>query len=143
MRAYRDAERLYASVELEDLPGKDLSRLVDASFTVRLRVTVNGGVEGGEAFRDVSFDGLRYTIRVSETGGVHITSDSGAAWAIVSRFGRISLGPVAAIRFPIALGCKVVLSLPEDPDYDPMVVWGYKPAAAYRELDSLGVVPYY
>jgi hypothetical protein len=50
---------------------------------------------------------------------------------------------VSSLRFPIAISCKVSLTLPDGESYDPMVVWGYKPAAAYRELDSVGLVPYY
>ncbi len=143
LRAFRDATTIYASFELEDLPDADLARLVDASFVVRIRATVWAGTARAEAFRDIRYDGLGYEVRVSETGGVHRTRDSRAAWTIASRFNKIALGSIEAQRFPMALGCKVYLSLPSDPDYDPMVVWGYKPAAAYRELDSAGLVPYY
>lgn len=143
LRAYRDTTSIYASFELEKLPDADLARLVDSSFTVRIQATVWAGSARTEAYRDIRHDGLGYEVRVSETGGVHRTRDSKAAWTIASRFNKIALGPVAAQRFPMALGCKVHLSLPSDPDYDPMVVWGYKPAAAYRELDSMGLVPYY
>lgn len=143
LRAYRDAATIYASFELEDLPDADLARLVDSSFVVRIRATVWAGSARAEAYRDIRQDGLGYEVRVSETGGVHRTRDSKAAWTIASRFNRIALGPVTASSFPLALGCKVYLSLPADPGYDPMVVWGYKPAAAYRELDSVGLVPYY
>jgi len=143
LRTYRDATTIYASFELDDLPDADLARLVDASFVVRIRATVWAGTERTEAFRDIRHDSLGYEVRVSETGGIHRTRDGKAAWTIASRFNKIALGPVAAQRFPMALGCKVFLSLPSDPDYDPMVVWAYKPAAAYRELDSVGLVPYY
>jgi hypothetical protein len=143
MRAYRDADTLYASVELEDLPGDDLAKLVDSSFVVRIKALAWAGSSRAEAYRDIRFDGRRYEVRVSESGGVHRTEDARAAWAIASRFGKIAVGPLAAMRFPLAMGCKVVLTLPEDPEYDPMVVWGYKPAAAYMELDSPGLAPYY
>ncbi|MBU0928810.1 MAG: hypothetical protein KKA67_13765 [Spirochaetes bacterium] len=143
MRAYRDGSMLYAAVEVEGLPGSDLARLVDSSFTVRLRASMWAGDDRAEAFRDVRFNGLRYEVRFSETGGAHSTTDPKAAWAMASRFGLIALGPVSSKSFPMAMGCKVTLELPEDEGYDPMVVWGYKPAAAYNELDSLGLVPYY
>jgi hypothetical protein len=143
LRPYRDAAALYASVELEDLPGKDLGRLVDASYRVRISAVIWAGSTKAEVFRDISFDGRRYEVRVSETGGVHTTVDHAAAWAIASRFNRIELGLLSEMRFPLAAACKVRLSLPLDTSYDPMVVWGYKPAAAYRELDSVGLVPYY
>jgi len=143
IRPFRDAESLYVSVELEGLPDKDLERLVDASFNVRVNAAMWAGPARTEAYRDISYDGLRYEVRVSETGGVHRTDDAAAAWAIASRFGKIRLSPVASLRFPIAIGCKITLTLPDGESYDPMVVWGYKAAAAYRELDSVGLVPYY
>jgi hypothetical protein len=143
LRAYRDASSLYASAEIEELAGTDLERLVEAAFLVRVHASFWAGPARAEAHRDIRFDGIRYEVRVSETGGVHRTEDAGAAWAIASRFTRIRLGDVAALRFPIAMGCKVTLRLPEDEGYDPMVVWGYKAAAAYREIDSVGLVPYY
>ena len=143
LRPFRDASTLYVSVEILDMPGQDLERVVDASFSLRIHATIWGGNAKAEAYRDIGYDGLHYEVRVSETGGTHRTTDKAAAWAIASRFNRIELGPVSALRFPLALGCKVSLSLPEDPGYDPMVVWGYKPAASYRELDSVGLVPYY
>jgi hypothetical protein len=143
LRPFRDATTIYASVEVLGLPGQDLERVVDASFNVRIQATVWAGNARAEAYRDISYDGLRYEVRVSETGGIHRTSDRAAAWAIASRFNKMELGPISALRFPLAMGCKVSLSLPEDPGYDPMVVWGYKSAASYRELDSVGLVPYY
>jgi len=143
LRAYRDAVSIYASFELEDLPDADLARLVDSSFVVRIQATVWAGSIRSEVYRDIRQDGLGYEVHVSETGGVHRTRDGKAAWTIASRFNKIELGSIAALSFPLALGCKVYLSLPSDSDYDPMVVWGYKPAAAYRELDSIGLVPYY
>jgi hypothetical protein len=143
LRMFRDATTIYASFELDDLPDADLARLVDASFVVRIRATIWAGTARAEVFRDIRQDDRGYEVSVSETGGVHRTMDSKAAWTIASRFNKIALGPVAGQHFPVALGCKVYLSLPLDPDYDPMVVWGYKPAAAYRELDSVGLVPYY
>jgi hypothetical protein len=143
IRPYRDAAALYASVEVEDLPGKDLGRLVDASYRVRISAVIWAGSTKAEVYRDISYDGRVYEVRVSETGGVHTTVDRAAAWAIASRFTRIELGLLSEMRFPLAAACKVRLSLPLDTSYDPMVVWGYKPAAAYRELDSVGLVPYY
>lgn len=143
LRAYRDTTTIYASFELEDLPGDDLARLVESSFVVRIRATVWAGSARTEAFREIRQDSRGYEVRVSETGGVHRTRDRKAAWIMASRFNMIALGPVSALSFPLALGCKAFLSLPSDPDYDPMVVWGYKPAAAYRELDVVGLVPYY
>jgi hypothetical protein len=143
LRPYRDSAALYASVEVEGLPGQDLERLVDSSFDVRIHATIWAGNAKAEVYRDIRYDGLQYEVSVSETGGTHRTSDSAAAWAIASRFTRIELGPLSTLRFPLAAGCKISLSLPKDPGYDPMVVWGYKQAAAYRELDSVGLVPYY
>ncbi|MCP5453603.1 MAG: hypothetical protein H7A27_06440 [Spirochaetaceae bacterium] len=142
MRLSRDETTIYASVEVWDLPGTDLERLVEASFVVRLEATIWAGRAVAEAYRDIRYNGRYYEIRVSETGGVHRTEDPAAAWAIASRFSRVPLCPAAGLSFPLSAGCKATLSLPEDPGYDPMVVWGYKAAADYREIDSLGHVPY-
>lgn len=142
LRAYRDAEALYASAELREMPGRDLERLVDSSFDVRIKAVFKAGREASEAYRDIRFDGLSYNVFVSETGMTHATKDARAAWAIASRFQRIRVTDSGA-PFPMELGCKVSLALPRDPGYDPMVVWGYKPAAAIARLDSLGMVPYY
>lgn len=143
LRAFRDAEALYASAELLDLPGKDLARVVDSSFALRVKATFRAGRGAVEAYRDLRYDGLSYRVYVSETGTSHTTADAKAAWAIASRFSRIRLAELGALAFPLDLGCKVILLLPSDPGYDPMVVWGYKPAAAIAELDSPAYVPYY
>jgi hypothetical protein len=142
MRLSRDGSSVYASVEIYELPGTDLERLVEASFVVRVHASLWAGRARAEAYRDIEYDGRYYEVRVSETGGVHRTEDPAAAWAIASRFTRVPLGPTASFSFPLSAGCKATLVLPEDPGYDPMVVWGYKAAADYREIDSLGHVPY-
>ena len=143
LRLSRDATTIYASVEVYELPGTDLERLVEASFVVRLEATIWAGRAAVEAYRDIHYTGRYYEIRVSETGGVHRTADPAAAWAIASRFSRLPLGPATAVSFPLSAGCKATISLPEDPGHDPMVVWGYRAAADYREIDSLGHVPYW
>ncbi len=143
VRAFRDATTLYASAEIHDLPGQDLGRLVEASFTIRLHATFWTDKSKVELYRDIRYTGNNYEVRLSETGGVHTTLDPAAAWAMACRFNMIPIGDIRVMRFPLALGCKVSLSLPEDAAYDPMVVWGYRPCTAYRELDSVGLVPYY
>jgi hypothetical protein len=143
LRAYRDAVFLYASAEMEVSAETELARLVEAAFLLRVRASFWAGQARAEAYREIRFDGLGYEIRVSETGGVHRTKDARAAWAIASRFSRIRIADLGVLRFPLAMGCKITLQLPEDEGYDPMVVWGYKAAAAYREIDSAGLVPYY
>jgi len=142
LSAYRDASMLYASVEVEQLPGRDLARLVQASYVIRLQAVSWAGGVRAENYRDIQFDGLQYTVFVSETGKSHTTDDDAAAWALASRFGHIPLGLADPARFPLAMGCKVTLSLPGITGYDPMIVWAYRPAAGYRELDSVGMVPY-
>lgn len=143
MRAFRDADTLYASLELYELPDADLVRLVESSFTLRVSAQAWAGQSRGQAYRDIRFDGRYYVVRISESGGTHKTADAAAAWAMVSRFGLIPLGALSELRFPLAIGCKVILSLPDYPEYDPMVVWGYRAAAAYMELDAPGMAPYY
>ncbi|GAB1457565.1 MAG: hypothetical protein RBT62_05175 [Spirochaetia bacterium] len=143
IRAFRDATTLYASAEIHQLPGRDLESLVEASFTVRLHATIWTDQTRVDAYRDIRYTGRNYEVMLSETGGVHTTGDANAAWIMASRFNMIPLGDIRAMHFPLAIGCKVGLSLPEDASYDPMVVWGYKPCTSYRELDSVGLVPYY
>ncbi len=140
--AFREASTLYASAELEGLPGSDLERLVEASYLIRLTAKTWAGDFRSERYREIKFDGLQYHVYVSETGSTHSTADTQAAWSLVSRFGRIPLGSADPVRFPLAIGCKVLLSIPGMAEYDPMIVWGYKPAAGYRELESIGMVPY-
>lgn len=143
LRPVRDDEAIYASLELEGPASGDLARLVDATFTLRVRAIVWAGDTKGEAFRDIRYDGRRYAVLVSETGGTHAVGDFETAWLIASRFARIPLGGLAQKGFPLAVGAKVTLEFPDDPEYDAMVVWGYRPAAAYLELDAPGMAPYY
>jgi hypothetical protein len=86
IRPFRDAESLYVSVELEGLPGEDLERLVDASFNVRVSAAISAGTGKAEVYREISFDGLRYEVTVSETGGVREdTAMSGVLPALSNR----------------------------------------------------------
>jgi len=142
LSAFRDASTLYVSAEMDGLPDRDLERLVEASYTVRFIAASWAGEFRSERYREIKYDGLQYYVYVSETGSTHVTADTQAAWALVSRFGRTPIGSAEPTRFPLAVGCKVSLSLPGTADYDPMIVWGYKPAAGYRELESIGMVPY-
>lgn len=143
LRPLRDSTTLYAGVELAGLPGEELGALVRSSFAVRLTATLRAGSLEATAWREIRFDGSVYTITVSETGGTHRTASAEAAWAIVSRFRRLPLGPLSGQAFPLAIKCKAVLSLPGDDEYDPMLFWAYKPSAAVLTVDSLGEIPYY
>lgn len=143
LRVVRDDRALYASLELEGPASSDLAKLVEATFTLRVRAIAWAGDTAGEAYRDIRYDGRRYAVLVSETGGTHATGDFETAWLIASRFARIPLGGMTRSGFPLAVGAKVSLEFPDDPEYDAMVVWGYRAAAAYLELDALGMAPYY
>lgn len=143
LRVVRDDGALYASLELEGAAAGDLARLVDATFALRVKATAWAGDSRGEAYRDIRYDGRRYSVIVSETGSVHAASDFATAWLIASRFARLPLGGLYRASFPLAVGAKVSIEFPDDPEYDAMVVWGYRSAAAYLELDAPGMAPYY
>lgn len=143
MRVFRDERALYASLELDAQASADLERLINATFTVRLKAFAWAGNDTVEAYRDIRFDGRRYSVNISETGGLHGAADLRTAWLIASRFALLPLGETAGYRYPLAIGAKVSLELPDDPSHDAMVVWGYRPAAAYLELDAPGMAPYY
>ncbi len=142
MWPHRDADALYLSLELDGPPGGEILKVVDSFFTLRLTLKVGAGPLRAEAWREIRFDGTQYEIRVSETGGVHRTVDAQAAWNILTRFGSLRIGRLDGLSFPLACDAQLVLSLPEDKDYDPMVLWAYRPATASRMVEGLGSLPY-
>lgn len=143
LRIHRDGASLYASVELATLPGKELAELVLSRYALRLELSISAGPLAAAAWREISFDGREFQVRVSETGGLHRTDSEGAAWAIVSRFQRVPLGAISALGFPLTVKCKAALSLPGEDGYDPMLLWAYKASAAVLTVASLGSIPYY
>jgi len=142
-RVHRDAVTLYASVELLELPGAGLDDVVRSGFRVRLTLEARAGDRRAVAWRDVRYDGAAYYVTVSESGTTHRSADAGGAWAMASRFLRVPLGPVAGLAYPLDAEARVVLDLPDDADYDPMVLWGYRAASATRSFAGLGSIPYY
>ncbi|MBN2873938.1 MAG: hypothetical protein JXM71_02490 [Spirochaetales bacterium] len=143
LRLYRDATVVYAAVEVEDMPGRDLARLVEADYTLRIEAMVSDGVTTSRSYRDIAYDGFIYRVFVSETSSTHKTDDAATAWALATRFLSIPLSRLDDLSFPATVTCSVAVSLPADDAYDPMVVWGYKAALTQRTLDVVGMVPYH
>ncbi|TFG83657.1 MAG: hypothetical protein E4H20_04980 [Spirochaetales bacterium] len=142
-RLHRDALGVYATVEILDTPSRELRELVRSTYPVRLSLFARAGPLSVTAWREIRYTGTGYEVLVSDTGGRHGTADEAAAWAIATRFLSLHLGPTSGLAFPLEFGCRVTLELPGEDEYDPMVLWGYKPAASFREVGSLGSIPYY
>ncbi len=142
MRLHRDSSSIYLSLELEGSPGKDLLKVVDSFFTVRLTLKALAGSLRLETWREIRYTGMDYEIRISETGGIHRTADVGAAWNLFTRFNGQRLGALDALAFPGTCDAQLVLSLPEDKGYDPMVLWAYHRATASQAIEGPGSLPY-
>lgn len=141
---HRNADSIYASAEVSGLPGKALEELVDASFGIRLVAVLWVDTYKTTVWRSISFDGLEYSVEMSETGIIHRTSSANAAWIMASRFIGIPMGTVASLSRPLkVVGSVAIAMADEGSGDDPMVLLGYRPAMVYRQLDSLDLVPYH
>ena len=144
MLLHRNADSVYASVELSSLPGKALKELVDASYDIRIVASLRADPYKAMAWHLISFDGLDYVVTMSETGTIHRTGSVEAAWIMASRFIGIPLGDIDGFSEPVVVLASAALAMAdEDSGDDPMVLWGYRPATVYRQLESLDLVPYH
>jgi len=140
----RNADSIYASAELPGLPGKALAELVDASYGIRIVAVLWVDPYKTTVWRIIRFDGLEYSVELSETGTIHRTSSADAAWIMAARFIGIPMGNAASLSRPLKVGGSVAIAMADEGSGDdPMVLWGYRPATVYRQLDSLDLVPYH
>ena len=140
---HRTDSAVYAEAELREFPGEALVDLVKSGNRLTIALSVRTPARETVVRKTLAFDGSTYSIRDETTGDRRTTKSEAAAFILAGVFDGIvipGLDPQGA--FPVTLFCECWLELPDDPSYDPMILWGYRPAIAEVEIESIGEIPF-
>jgi len=143
----RTREAVYAAAVLENSMNEDMDTLIHAGnpMTVRFVYTVGSEISG-EYVHTIIYSPKEklYSVSYSETGRVHETSSTEAAYSIFLGFYSLFLCTVEDFsEIPDKkIRIQSILELPEDNFFDPGVLWNYQTPEWDIEYSKITEIPY-
>lgn len=142
LRLHRTEDGIVAEAELIGFPGESLAELVKAGNDLAVILSLRTPNAETDTRTHLSFDGNQYHIR-GEGGGARTTESETAAFILAGLFDGVPVpGVNAASDFPVTLFLECRITLPADPSYDPMILWGYKPAVLEHTITAMEEIPF-
>lgn len=144
-RLFRDSKAMYATVEVHNGLGKDALELVRAGDTLRLilEYRLDGGAAGICA-HEISYDPLSrvFQVKLSETQGIHQTTNGEAAADIFCRFYGLRIEALTNLRPPLQADFAVRLVDASNLELDSAVLWNYRSPTTSLRLATLSELPW-
>lgn len=149
LRAYRDAQAVYAAADLSGAAGPGFRRLVDAGEPIGVELTAklaSGSLERQRRWtRTIRRDALTgtYVVRRGEDGKEFATPMREAALELLFTFRDLPIALAEELEGEVELTAVAVLYFPEDGiDADSAALWNYKKPAAKLAFAAFKELPY-